>query len=137
MKKRTRRNYTQEFKEEAVKLITNQGYSFAEAGRNLGVNPNVLIRWKKEIEGVDGSGLSPASAVSVQSELKRLRKENKRLRMEREILKKAAVDSIDQSNTLYYNTKNNNMEIAFNETNGSSRYVHRPEIRGMVSLEKR
>jgi len=90
MKKRTRRNYTQEFKEEAVKLITNQGYSFAEAGRNLGVNPNVLSRWKKEIEGVDSSGLSPASAVSVQSELKRLRKENKRLRMEREILKKAA-----------------------------------------------
>ncbi len=90
MKKRTRRNYTQEFKEEAVKLITNQGYSFAEAGRNLGVNPNVLSRWKKEIEGVTGSGLSPASAVSVQSELKRLRKENKRLRMEREILKKAA-----------------------------------------------
>jgi len=90
MKKRTRRNYTQEFKEEAVKLITNQSYSFAEAGRNLGVNPNVLSRWKKEIEGVDGSGLSPASAVSVQSELKRLRKENKRLRMEREILKKAA-----------------------------------------------
>jgi len=90
MKKRTRRNYTQEFKEEAVKLITSQGYSFAEAGRNLGVNPNVLSRWKKEIEGVAGSGLSPASAVSVQSELKRLRKENKRLRMEREILKKAA-----------------------------------------------
>lgn len=90
MKKRTRRNYTQEFKEEAVKLITNQGYSFAEAGRNLGVNPNVLSRWKKEIEGIDGSGLSQASSVSVQSELKRLRKENKRLRMEREILKKAA-----------------------------------------------
>jgi transposase len=90
MKKRTRRNYTQEFKEEAVKLISNQGYSFAEAGRNLGVNPNVLSRWKKEIEGVDGSGLSSARAVSVQSELKRLRKENKRLRMEREILKKAA-----------------------------------------------
>jgi len=90
MKKRTRRNYTQEFKEEAVKLITNQGYSFAETGRNLGVNPNVLSRWKKEIEGVSGSGLSPSSAVSVQSELKRLRKENKRLRMEREILKKAA-----------------------------------------------
>ena len=38
MKKRKRRNYTQEFKEEAVKLITEQGYSFAEAGRNLGVN---------------------------------------------------------------------------------------------------
>ena len=91
MKKKTRRKYTQEFKEEAVKLITNQGYSFAEAGRNLGVNPNQLSRWKREIESDTGSELSPANAVSVQAELKRLRKENKRLRMEREILKKAAV----------------------------------------------
>ena len=90
MKKKTRRKYTQEFKEEAVKLISNQGYSFAEAGRNLGVNPNQLSRWKKEIESAEITGLSPASSVSVQAELKRLRKENKRLRMEREILKKAA-----------------------------------------------
>jgi transposase len=90
MKKKTRRKYTQEFKEEAVKLITNQGYSFAEAGRNLGVNPNQLSRWKREIEAIEDGGLSPASSVSVQAELKRLRKENKRLRMEREILKKAA-----------------------------------------------
>ncbi len=90
MKKRKRRNYTQEFKEEAVKLITEQGYSFAEAGRNLGVNPNLLSRWKRDIEGDLNGNLSPASVVSVQSELKRLRKENKQLRMEREILKKAA-----------------------------------------------
>ncbi len=90
MKKRTRRKYPQEFKEEAVKLITEQGYTFAEAGRNLGVHPNLISKWKKEIEGVPGSELSPASVVSIQSELKRLRKENKQLRMEREILKKAA-----------------------------------------------
>ena len=88
MKKR--KNYTQEFKEEAVKLITEQGYSYAEAGRNLGVNPNLLSRWKRDIEGGFGNNLSPGSAVVTQSELKRLRKENKRLRMEREILKKAA-----------------------------------------------
>lgn len=50
MKKRKRRNYTQEFKEEAVKLITEQGYSFAEAGRNLGVNPNLPSRWKRDVE---------------------------------------------------------------------------------------
>ncbi len=75
---------------EAVKLITEQGYTFAEAGRNLGVNPNLISRWKKEIEGVSGTELSPASVVSIQSELKRLRKENKQLRIEREILKKKA-----------------------------------------------
>jgi len=90
MKKRKRRNYTQEFKDEAVKLITQQGYSYAEAGRNLGVNPNLLSKWKRGIESSSSDDLSPGDAVSIQSELKCLRKENKRLRMEREILKKAA-----------------------------------------------
>ena len=87
MTKQKRRSYTREFKEEAVKLINEQGYSYAEAGRNLGVNPNQLSRWKREIEGDSGD---LGSMVSLQAELKRLRKENKRLKLEREILKKAA-----------------------------------------------
>ena len=87
MAKKKRSNYTKEFKEEAVKLVTEQGYSYAEAGRNLGVNPNLLSRWKSEIEEDGGD---PSSTASLQAELKRLRKENKRLKMEREILKKAA-----------------------------------------------
>jgi transposase len=45
-----RRKYTTEFKEEAVKLITEQGYRVAEAARNLGVNASVLGRWKREVE---------------------------------------------------------------------------------------
>ena len=87
MAKKKRSNYTKEFKEEAVKLVSEQGYSYAEAGRNLGVNPNLLSRWRREVE--EGSG-DPGSTASLQAELKRLRKENKRLKMEREILKKAA-----------------------------------------------
>jgi transposase len=87
MEKKKRRNYTKEFKEEAVRLITEEGYSYAEAGRNLGVNPNLLSRWKREFEGVE---IDPGSAAAMQAELKRLRKENKRLKLEREILKKAA-----------------------------------------------
>ena len=87
MTKKRRRNYTQEFKAEAVKLITEQGYSYAEAGRNLGVNPNLLSRWKREIE--DG-GDDPGSTVSLQAELKRLRKENKQLKLEREKLEEVA-----------------------------------------------
>ena len=87
MAKKKRRNYTKEFKEEAVRLITEEGYSYAEAGRNLGVNPNLLSRWKLEFEGVE---VDPGSAAAMQAELKRLRKENKRLKLEREILKKAA-----------------------------------------------
>lgn len=47
---RKRRNYSKEFKEEAVKLVSERGYSYAEAGRNLGVNPNLLSRWTREIE---------------------------------------------------------------------------------------
>jgi transposase len=47
MTKRKRKNYTTEFKEEAVKLITVQGYSVAEAARNLGVNATMLGRWRK------------------------------------------------------------------------------------------
>ena len=88
--KKKRSKYTQEFKEEAVKLVTEQGYQITEAARNLGVNENVLGRWKREIEGVgeDTPGLQGGAAI--QAELNHFRKENKRLKMEREILKKAA-----------------------------------------------
>ena len=71
MIKQKRRSYTREFKEEAVRLINEQGYSYAEVGRNLGVNPNQLSRWKREIEEDKGD---PGSAASLQAELKRLRK---------------------------------------------------------------
>ena len=84
--KQKRKTYTQEIKQEAVKLITEQGYQVAETARNLGVNVSVLRRWKNEIEGVE----SDPSDASLQAELNRLRKENKRLKMDREILKKAA-----------------------------------------------
>ena len=53
MAKKKRRNNTKEFKEEAVRLITEEGYSYAKAGRNLDVNPNLLRRWKREFEGVE------------------------------------------------------------------------------------
>ena len=90
MSKRKRHNYTNEFKEEAVKLITEQGYSVAEAGRNLGVNANMLGRWKRDIESGGERERTIGDGVSMQAELKRLRKENKQLKLEREILKKAA-----------------------------------------------
>ncbi len=62
MSKRKRHNYTNEFKEEAVKLITEQGYSVAEAGRNLGVNANMLGRWKRDIESGGERETSMAAA---------------------------------------------------------------------------
>jgi transposase len=53
-------------------------YFYAEAGRNLGVNLNLLSRWKREFEAIE---LHPGSSAAMQAELKRLRKENKRLKM--------------------------------------------------------
>jgi len=88
---RTRRTYTPEFKAEAVKLVTEQDYSVAEAARSLGLNENLIRNWKQALEtkGTDafpGQGQLPA----VEDELRRLRAENKRLLAERDILKKAA-----------------------------------------------
>ncbi len=83
--KQARRRFSKEFKQDAVKMVTEQGHSIAEVAKNLGVNYNLLSRWKKE--------LTENSSVEVDAlkfELKRLQKENKRLEMEREILKKAA-----------------------------------------------
>ncbi len=96
MKSKKRKNYTTSFKEEAVKLVTDQGYSFAEAGRNLGVNPNLISRWKRESDDGD-TAMSPGQMVAIRAELKELRKENKRLKMEREILKKAAAFFVKES----------------------------------------
>ena len=88
MEKKSRRKYTQEFKEESVKLVTEQGYSVAEAARNLGVNPNLLTKWKNKMQDWQAAGITNPQVL--QEELRRLRKENKNLKMEREILKKAA-----------------------------------------------
>ena len=88
--KKTRKKYTREFKDEAVKLITEQGYQITEAARNLGVNENMLGRWKREVEGGGEGFQGSLGGATLQAELNRLRKENKRLKMEREILKKAA-----------------------------------------------
>ena len=84
-----RKDYTQEFRDSSVKLITEQGYKISEAARNLCVNVSVLGLWKRESEA-GGDCIASNSAQrkdNVQVELVRLRKENKRLRMEREILK--------------------------------------------------
>lgn len=84
-----RKNYTAEFKQEAVRLVTEQGYSMSQAARNLDININMLRRWKHQINE-QGQDAFPGKGrlLPEQEELYRLREENKRLRMEREILKK-------------------------------------------------
>lgn len=82
-----RRNYTEDFKRDAVALVTEQGYKPAEAARSLGIGDNLVRRWMREFEeAASGERLSSDE----REELKRLRKENRLLRMEKEILKKAS-----------------------------------------------
>ncbi len=88
-----RRQYTPEFKQEAVRLITAGGVSVARAARDLGVSRSLLGKWKKQIEGAQGTGLRvfPGNGNPIDEELVRLRREVKVLREERDILKKAAL----------------------------------------------
>ena len=83
-----RRKYTREFKLSAVQLVNEQGYSPCEAAKSLGVDPASVREWIKRFSKEEGMG--PRGEGAVQAELRRLRKENAHLRMEREILKKAA-----------------------------------------------
>ena len=88
---RQRKTYTAEFKLNAVRMVTDQKLSVAEAARRLGVGENLLRLWKKAFleQGSDASPghgrLSPAD-----EELRRLRAEVVRLKAERDLLKKAA-----------------------------------------------
>ena len=91
MSEKKRRQYTREFKKEAVDLVNVEKYSVAEAARSLGINRNVLDRWRRQYRNGEenafpGTGHGPGGT----EELRRLREENRKLRLEKEILKKAA-----------------------------------------------
>lgn len=86
MGNRSRKKYSPEFKAEAVRLV-KEGLTRAEVGRDLGVSESVVGRWVLLAEAAQKPGaVSPAERI----ELKELRRENRVLREEREILKKAA-----------------------------------------------
>jgi transposase len=96
-----KRKYTQEFRQEAIKLMTEQGYSQAETSKRLGVPHANLSRWIKKLTGDNvTSVLSKKIEIpsAEQKELEALRKENKRLKLEREILKKAAAFFANEKN---------------------------------------
>jgi transposase len=87
----TRRTFSREFKLEAVNLVRARGVSVAQASRDLGIHANVLRKWVRDatldpVQAFPGHGqMKPEQAESA-----RLKKEVARLRMERDILKKAA-----------------------------------------------
>jgi transposase len=82
-----RRSFSREFKVSAVKLVQQQGYTISEAAKSLGVDGGSVRAWVKRYSPEVGGAVDGPSAM--RSELRRLREENKRLLMEREILKKA------------------------------------------------
>jgi transposase len=92
-----RKQYTVEFKREAVRLMTQGDLSAAQVARDLGINPNLLGKWKRQLEagqqaqgaGRDGYVAFPGQGHAHDAEVSRLRRENAVLRMERDVLKKA------------------------------------------------
>lgn len=85
--KRQYKTYTKAFKEEAVALVNDQGYTVPEATQSLGIRANLLYGWKQQFEDKQSGAVLGGDE---RSELMKLRKENKQLRMEKEILKKAS-----------------------------------------------
>ena len=85
-----RRQYSKEFKLDAVSLVLDQGYTRSEAGRNLGIDSRMLGRWVKEHQTEDGQAFRGSGKLTPEhEEIRKLKAQVKRLEMERDILKKA------------------------------------------------
>jgi len=85
------RRYTDEFKQDAVRLIVDQGYSFRAAADAVGVTDQTLRKWHARLAPQPAPCGEDASLSELQAENKRLRKALQRAELEREILKKATV----------------------------------------------
>lgn len=87
--RKKRRTFSPEFRAEAVKLATQPGQRIAKVALDLDVTESALRNWIKQTAVDDGRGPAGALTTAEKHELAALRKENRLLRMEREILKKA------------------------------------------------
>jgi transposase len=92
-KKRPNPKFTLEFKQDAVKLVTEKGYTHQQAADSLGISLSAIGRWSRAERGTANPTSTKTATMNLadQAELIRLRKEIEQLRMEREIIKKAAV----------------------------------------------
>ena len=93
--KKTRREFTDEFKREAVSLLRGSGRPLTQVASELGLEPSVLRRWRSLANGTGPAGATVRSGAAAavvsaeQVEIRRLQKELERAQMERDILKKA------------------------------------------------
>ncbi len=88
-KKRKRRRFTKEQIEDAVRMVRTSGENIPTIARDLGICENSIRRWVKQADIDDGKGPAGALTTEELEELRRLRKENRVLKMERDFLKKA------------------------------------------------
>ena len=84
-----RRRYSEEFKREAISFANQPGVTLAQVGRELGINPNMLSRWRRELEG-HGEKAFPGKGQARDEEMARLKRELARVKKERDFLKEAA-----------------------------------------------
>jgi transposase len=87
--RRPRRQFSDEFKKEAAKLVVDEGKSIGKVAKDLDLSETALRTWVERARADSGRGRPGVLTTSEREELARLRKENRELRMEREILKKA------------------------------------------------
>ena len=88
--KRTRRKFTAEYKAEVVRLVRGGGKSILQASRDLGLTESAVRNWVKQAAIDRGEGPEGALTTEERQEFTQLRREVRQLRMDREILKKAA-----------------------------------------------
>jgi transposase len=81
--------HSEEFKRDAVRLVVEEGYSFAAAAKAVGVSDQSLRLWRKKFGPAPKSCGDDASADELRAEIQRLKRELRRAELEREILKKA------------------------------------------------
>ena len=90
MSTKTRRQYTEEFKAEAVRLVRDSARPVAQVARELGIADHLLYRWRAEQQQAESQGHIRQSMHAEQEELARLRRENATLKQGRDFLKRAA-----------------------------------------------
>lgn len=89
--RRVVREYDMSFKLDAVQLVLEEGYSVTKAAERLGISPKNLYHWKRQyLEGRLDPAMKRAQPTAEEAELRRLREENRQLKLEAEILKKAS-----------------------------------------------
>jgi transposase-like protein len=86
----SRRKYTKEFKLEAVRMANTSGVTLQQLGQELGINPNMLGKWRKQLQASDKWEVFPGKGHPRDEEMVALKRELARVRKERDFLKEAA-----------------------------------------------